>query len=489
MFSRQPRSTLMRPRSTQIILVGLISLASLPISARTASAQLAPGTVAVWGTGNGSADLTPPAGLNRVTAVAAGSGHIVALKVDGSVIAWGLKQRGQTNVPAGLSVYFIGAVPARADKPPAITQAVVNYSARTLTVYLTNIRVNRRRILAPRASLGGVPLTVNSATMDAAAETGVLTLALPDPIPVGSFLLRVAWGAHDDDGELTFDVTLGAVGPVGAQGPQGAMGPAGPQGPTGAQGQPGPKGDTGIAGAKGDSFTFRGGWDVTVSYQLNDVVTENGSAYVAVAGSVAIDPSTDTAATSWVVLAARGTNGSKGDQGIQGAAGVDGQQGPKGDAGPQGPAGAAGAAGTVLVGANNWFLAGGSWSIPANTLTVLPGSGFRGETMGGPLEINVTLGGAFLQAFSQFSCMPVVDGVWAGRFGFGSALQASFPYVEGIEYNTGNLLIVTWSRSRVYSSIPAGIHVFDIRCWSTGGSSAPQVGDFAVNSLTVKEIR
>jgi hypothetical protein len=110
--------------------------------------------------------------------------------------------------------------------------------------------------------------------------------------------------------------------------------------------------------------------------------------------------------------------------------------------------------------------------------------------MGGPLEISVTLGGTILQTLSQFSCMPVVDDVWVGRFGFGSASQASFPYVEGIEYNgTANLLLVTWSRSRVYSDVPAGIHVFDIRCWSTGGSSAPLVGDFAVNSLTVKEIR
>jgi hypothetical protein len=103
MFSKQARSPLMRHRSIQHVLVGLIGLASLLINARMASAQLAQGTLAVWGTGNGSPNLTPPAGLGHVTAVAAGSGHIVALKVDGSVTAWGLNQRGQTNVPAGLS--------------------------------------------------------------------------------------------------------------------------------------------------------------------------------------------------------------------------------------------------------------------------------------------------------------------------------------------------------------------------------------------------
>ena len=286
----------------------------------------------------------------------------------------------------------------------------------------------------------------------------------------------------------------GLTGATGLVGPLGPLGPIGPQGPTGAQGPQGPKGDTGIAGAKGgkgDGFTFRGRWDVTASYHLNDVVTAQGSAFVAVADSIATDPGTDTVAASWVLLAARGTKGDKGDQGMQGSPGIDGLPGPKGDVGPQGPAAIPGAAGSVRVGANNWFLplASGSWSIPNNTLTVLPGSGFTAITTGGPLEISVTLGGTYLQTFNQFSCMPVIDGVWAGRFGFGSGSQASLPYVEGIEYNTtANLLVVTWSRSRVYSGISGGTHDFDIRCWASGGPKPPQVGNFAVNSFTVKEI-
>jgi hypothetical protein len=94
-----------------------------------------------------------------------------------------------------------------------------------------------------------------------------------------------------------------------------------------------------------------------------------------------------------------------------------------------------------------------------------------------------------LQTLSQFSCLPAIDGAWAGRFGFGPG-QTSLPYVEGIEYNgTANLLLVAWSRSRIYSDIPSGTHNVDIRCWATGGLSAPLVADFAVNSLTVKEIR
>src|SRR3981189_3117074 len=103
MFSKQPRRPLTRRRSIRNVLVGLLSLAPLLVSARTVSAQLALGTLEVRGTGNGSIDLTPPAGLGHVIGVAAGSGHIVALKDNGSVIAWGLNNRGQATVPAGLS--------------------------------------------------------------------------------------------------------------------------------------------------------------------------------------------------------------------------------------------------------------------------------------------------------------------------------------------------------------------------------------------------
>jgi Collagen triple helix repeat (20 copies) len=183
----------------------------------------------------------------------------------------------------------------------------------------------------------------------------------------------------------------------------------------------------------------------------------------------------------------QGPQGPKGDTGAAGPQGIAGEQGLQGLVGPQGPAGPAGIG---LVGATNWFLAGGSWSIPGNTLTLLPGSGFTGITTGAPLEIAVTIGGTFLQALNQFSCMPVVDGGWVGRFAFGAALQASLPYVEGIEYNgSADVMVVTWTRSRVYSGIPAGTHAFDVRCWSTGGAALPLVGDFAVNSMTVKEIR
>jgi S-adenosylmethionine hydrolase len=57
------------------------------------------GVPVTWGT-------TPPAvpaGLSNVVAVAAGHYHSLALKSDGTVVAWGTDNRGDTAVPAGLS--------------------------------------------------------------------------------------------------------------------------------------------------------------------------------------------------------------------------------------------------------------------------------------------------------------------------------------------------------------------------------------------------
>jgi hypothetical protein len=97
----------------------------------------------------------------------------------------------------------------------------------------------------------------------------------------------------------------GPAGPAGPQGPAGAMGavgPAGPQGPKGDKGEKGDKGDPGLTGpqgVKGDAgpqgpvgrgLIFRDQWDSTRSYQVNDLVTRGGSAYVAIAESVGVDP-------------------------------------------------------------------------------------------------------------------------------------------------------------------------------------------------------
>jgi hypothetical protein len=70
------------------------------------------GTVVAWGSNN-TGQTAVPSGLTEVRAVAAGTGHSLALKNDGTVVAWGRNEYGQATVPAGLSgVLAIAAGPS-----------------------------------------------------------------------------------------------------------------------------------------------------------------------------------------------------------------------------------------------------------------------------------------------------------------------------------------------------------------------------------------
>ena len=60
------------------------------------------GTVVAWGD-NRYGKCTVPAGLNGVVAIAGGSDHSLALKSGGTVAAWGYDGEGEINVPTGLS--------------------------------------------------------------------------------------------------------------------------------------------------------------------------------------------------------------------------------------------------------------------------------------------------------------------------------------------------------------------------------------------------
>ena len=61
------------------------------------------GTVIAWGYNFKSSGPTAvPAGMGDVWAIAAGRYHTVALKNDGTVISWGNNSNGQTTLPAGL---------------------------------------------------------------------------------------------------------------------------------------------------------------------------------------------------------------------------------------------------------------------------------------------------------------------------------------------------------------------------------------------------
>ena len=60
------------------------------------------GTVVAWGD-NSLGQTTVPTGLSGVVAISAKYYQTVALKIDGSVVAWGANIYGQTTVPSGLS--------------------------------------------------------------------------------------------------------------------------------------------------------------------------------------------------------------------------------------------------------------------------------------------------------------------------------------------------------------------------------------------------
>lgn len=59
------------------------------------------GTVVAWGD-NAYGQTDVPISLSNVVAIAAGYYHSLALRADGTVLAWGLNNNGQTNLPAGL---------------------------------------------------------------------------------------------------------------------------------------------------------------------------------------------------------------------------------------------------------------------------------------------------------------------------------------------------------------------------------------------------
>jgi hypothetical protein len=80
---------------------GLSNIVGIAVGPWHCLALRANGTVIAWPSFRSGTSV--PAGLYNVVAVAAGNGHSVALKADGTVVVWGDNSYGQINVPAGLS--------------------------------------------------------------------------------------------------------------------------------------------------------------------------------------------------------------------------------------------------------------------------------------------------------------------------------------------------------------------------------------------------
>jgi hypothetical protein len=89
----------------------------------------------------------------------------------------------------------------------------------------------------------------------------------------------------------------------------GGPGPTGPQGPAGSDGLPG------ADGTDGEGFNFRGEWVTDTAYLKNDVVTQNGSCYIANYDYQDNDgPSLD--GDLWATLAAKGEDGTDASGGL-----------------------------------------------------------------------------------------------------------------------------------------------------------------------------
>ena len=92
-------------------------------------------------------------------------------------------------------------------------------------------------------------------------------------------------------------------------GPKGDTGNTGPAGA--ASTVPGPKGDTGDTGPAGEGFNFRGEWITNTLYLQNDIVTQNGSTYIANYDyQDTMGPYLD--GDLWAPIALKGTNGTDG---------------------------------------------------------------------------------------------------------------------------------------------------------------------------------
>jgi hypothetical protein len=174
---------------------------------------------------------------------------------------------------------------------------------------------------AVNLTLGGTPLSV------ILQEENRIIAEIPADVLPGTYVL-VAWSGNGSVREDSMDITIGAEGPVGPQGPQGDTGPqgpggaAGPAGPAGAAGPPGPRGAVGPQGPTG----------------LPGSEGRQGPAGLAGAPGPQGDPGPPGPQGAQGPIGVPGPPGPRGDKGPQGDAGPPG---PQGDPGPQGPPGPA----------------------------------------------------------------------------------------------------------------------------------------------------
>jgi hypothetical protein len=133
-----------------------------------------------------------------------------------------------------------------------------------------------------------------------------------------------------------------------------------------------------------------------------------------------------------------------------------------------------------LRGQHSWMeefkvFASSVWTtIPAATVTFV--------SEGGPLLINLDLS-VFADGGQTFSCRPMLDGTWAGEYG---QYPVTALWTEGLNYSPYGWN--QWSKSRVYTGVPAGQHTLTVQCVKDT-TTAMQVGHAVVpQSVSVLEM-
>ncbi|HEY6491384.1 MAG TPA: IPT/TIG domain-containing protein [Terracidiphilus sp.] len=220
---------------------------------------------------------------------------------------------------------------------PVVNSGTINYSTSQIMLTGSGFEPNKTK---PTVAFNGSALTVST------FSNTEVTATLPTGLAPGTFDLTVT---NSEGNSVNFNMTYGATGAQGPAGPAGPQGPAGLSGATGATGATGPRGLTGApgapgpAGTNGTSFIFLDAYNPYATYAADNVVTYNGSSYIAIVpnGPNPNGPTPDQN-PSWSLMAAGGAIGATGPQGPQGAPGPEGITGVMGNPGPAGPVGPTG---------------------------------------------------------------------------------------------------------------------------------------------------
>ena len=94
------------------------------------------GSVVAWGNGEAGQTTVPVSAQSGVMAIAAGEYHSVALKTGGSVVAWGTNAHGQTTIPvaaqSGVTAIAAGSLHTVAIVPTVLVATPVTLNARAV---------------------------------------------------------------------------------------------------------------------------------------------------------------------------------------------------------------------------------------------------------------------------------------------------------------------------------------------------------------------